>query len=361
MQSIIEKDNINTNRQFELDIARGLAVFFMVAIHTQDFFSNEIVRSSIFGSIVNFLGGPTAAPVFMFLLGVGIVYSKKSDAKTLLKRGILMLAAGYLLNILRGTIPSLIGYLVTKDNTLLSSSIIHIFEIDILQFAGLSLLFFAFVVKKKFNNISLIIIGFLLIGLNMIIINVNTDNIYLSAVIGLFWGSSELSYFPFLSWIIYPILGYVFGTMLIKCNNKKRLYSFLLLASMILLISIIVITYKLRIDIGFYDPYKYYHHSFFGNLIFVFFTTFWISILYFISKVFFGLLKTTISRWSKNVTSIYFIHWVIIGLLSLFIEQNSNGFLISISIFLTLMISSDLLSILYLKRIFKKKKEKVLL
>lgn len=225
----------------------------------------------------------------------------------------------------------------------------HIFEIDILQFAGLSLLFFAFIVKKKFSNIALIIIGFLLIGLNMLLLNVNTDNIYLSAVTGLFWGSSELSFFPFLGWIIYPIFGYIFGTILIKCNNKKLFYLFILLASMILLVLISIIIYNLRIDIGLYDQYNYYHQSFFGNLTFIFFTTFWISILYFISKLFFGFFKTTIERWSKNVTSIYFIHWVIIGFLTLFIELSSNGFLISISIFVALIISSDLLSILYLK------------
>lgn len=57
----------------ELDIARGLAVLFMIAVHITLVFSNDHVKSSLYGLTIEFLGGIPAAPVFMFVLGVGVL------------------------------------------------------------------------------------------------------------------------------------------------------------------------------------------------------------------------------------------------------------------------------------------------
>ena len=95
IDNFFDKQRVNTGRQNELDIARGLAVLFMIAVHVLRSFSKEIVIYSFGGTIVNALGGPPAAPVFMFIFGAGIVYSKKSDSKILLKRGLLIIIAVY--------------------------------------------------------------------------------------------------------------------------------------------------------------------------------------------------------------------------------------------------------------------------
>lgn len=90
------KQICNEGRQPELDIARGLAVIFMVLIHTVEYYWDW--DNEIFDKVANFLGSPPAAPVFMFLLGCGIIYSRRSTAQQVLKRGIKMLMLSYVFN-----------------------------------------------------------------------------------------------------------------------------------------------------------------------------------------------------------------------------------------------------------------------
>ena len=53
-----------------------------------------------FEYVVNcILGGPTAAPVFMFCMGIGIVYSRRSQPEIMIKRGISLMILGLLVNI----------------------------------------------------------------------------------------------------------------------------------------------------------------------------------------------------------------------------------------------------------------------
>jgi uncharacterized membrane protein len=93
------------NRLLSIDLARGLAVFFMIAVHTLEVFANQDVKNSIFGQIIEFFGGPPAAPVFMTLMGFSFIYSRKSELKPKLLRGFKIFLSGYILNIIRGILP----------------------------------------------------------------------------------------------------------------------------------------------------------------------------------------------------------------------------------------------------------------
>lgn len=97
----MERDN--TGREKELDIARGLAAVFMVLIHTAGFYWDG--QNAVFYNAVNFLGSPPCAPVFMFLLGAGVVYSRKSTAEKLLRRGLTLFGLSYVFNALAFALP----------------------------------------------------------------------------------------------------------------------------------------------------------------------------------------------------------------------------------------------------------------
>ena len=60
---VFSKDEVNTGRQVELDIAKGFAILFMIWVHTAETFSTGTGLD--YKIVENFLGGPFAAPVFM--------------------------------------------------------------------------------------------------------------------------------------------------------------------------------------------------------------------------------------------------------------------------------------------------------
>lgn len=80
MGKIFTNEKVNCGRQRELDVAKGLAVIFMVLVHVYEVYGGS-VEGTTFSHVVEFLGSPPAAPVFMFLLGVGVVYSRKNTPK----------------------------------------------------------------------------------------------------------------------------------------------------------------------------------------------------------------------------------------------------------------------------------------
>lgn len=88
-------------RQLELDIAKDFAVLCMIAVHVQSNLSQTKIIYSGFGGIVEFLGTLPAAPVFMFLLGMGAVYSRNNNLSKSIERGLKIFALGYILNFLR--------------------------------------------------------------------------------------------------------------------------------------------------------------------------------------------------------------------------------------------------------------------
>lgn len=329
---------INTGRQFELDIARGLAVVFMVLVHVQMTFANYTESDSTLANVIDFMGGIPAAPVFMFLMGVGFVYSRKTDYKKLLKRGLYIFLAGYMLNFLRDSLPELVDYFSKGRTHSLHAAIEGFIDIDILQFAGLSMIFFGSLKRIKATTTQIVIAGIVLSLLPFLLADVQVETYFGAASTGLLWGSSEYSEFPFLNWVFYPVAGYTFARWLIRCTNKPLFYSQLFLISSILIL--LLATMFLEIpgeDLGMGNEIAYYHHSFFANIIYTLFTLSWLSFLFGLTNLLPAKLLAPFKRWSRNVTKIYFIHWVLIGWLAWYVYPDTFGiagfWIISVCIF----------------------------
>lgn len=348
MPAILIKEPLNKGRQIELDIARGLSVLFMIAVHSLENFADEMAQESFLGQIIDFFGGVPSAPVFMFLLGVGVIYTSKSSPLLFVKRGLLLIGSGYVLNLLRGTLPNLFTYYVTAESDYLQIALTEFLAIDILQFAGLALITFGLV--KKFQPRWYLIVSsmFIIALLNFKLLTFTTPNLYFQAVIGLLWGSGELAYFPYLTWIIYPLAGYLFGAVLIRCADKTRFYATTLVVSTLLLIlfySVFVI--YLKQEIGLNNAYAYYHHNLFGNLVNLSFVTGWISLIFFASTSIPKALNKTVIRWSNNVTDIFNVHWILIGWLLLLTDSNSLELPYYLVLLVILTVSSDSLAANY--------------
>lgn len=348
-------EKINNKRQIELDLAKGLAVLFMIFIHSQLLFANENVIDSLFGEFNDFVGMVPSAPMFMFLLGVGINYTRKSDPKAFLKKGIMLILTGYLLNFLKGFLPNIIQGYTYSDSEYYYYGILGLVSIDILHFSGLAMIMFGLFKKYNLKISTIIILQVIISILNIYLLDVEVNNFALSSILGLLWGTEHFSYFPFLTWSFYPIAGYIFGSYLIRCTNKNKFYTICLISSLIVfLVGTYIFNVYFELANGMLSDDGYYHHIFTDNITFTALVILEISLLSFVVNILPDFVKKIIFRWSKNVTYIFFIHWIILSWLVLLIDENSLSMIPFVILLIFVILSSDYLSYMYDK--FKKSK-----
>ncbi len=322
-----------SGRHEELDFARGLAVLFMVAVHVLQLLTTEQVQSSGVGLVVEFLGGVPAAPVFMVVLGAGLVFSKRTDPRRLVVRGLLIFALGYLLNLLRGALPALLGALVLNEPVYYEWAVLELLSVDILQFAGLTLMFFSLVKKLQIGIWWLVAIGLVLGAGAYVLTPVDVPSIWLGGLTGLIWGSHEVSFFAFLNWIPYPIAGYCLGSALLRVKEKRTFYRYgVVIGATACVVFYVVLEPVLGLDIGFQDEYSYPHHLLHVSALYLSLVLFWLSLLAIMLERIPAAVRRVIGRWSRNVTPIYLIHWVILGWTAILLEGSLGqiGFVVAV-------------------------------
>lgn len=325
------------NRPLSIDLARGLAVFFMIAVHTLEVFANQEVKNSVFGQIISFLGGPPAAPIFMTLMGFSFIYSSKSELKPKLFRGFKIFLTGYLLNILRGVIPfSLASYLnmdIAKTFPLDKLNAFTIFTIiDILQFAGIALMIMAVIQAFKVNKLLILISAFLITMISPFLWEIRIDIPIIDQVLELFWGDQPIEFsfiankiaFPVFPWLTFPLLGMFLGETVKNSTDTNRIFNYFGLSGIFVLVIGVAISFT---------NYRYhfndYYHSRQGAMLFMCgFVMFWLYLTKLIfdnvpANSFFDLLFT----WSKGVTNIYLVQWIIIIWSIAFFGINSSSFI----------------------------------
>jgi hypothetical protein len=151
------------------------------------------------------------------------------------------------------------------------------------------------------------------------VLNIGLLNIHLSQqpwadIAGLLWGTNESSFFPYLTWILYPVSGYLFGNMLKHCKNKNIVYNyFILIGGSIWFIYYFIILEIFNIDVGVISEELYYHHTITGFVVIMAFNMFWIGIFYYIVKIMPQFIQKFLCTCSENVTQIYMSQWIIIG------------------------------------------------
>lgn len=331
-----------------IDLARGFAVLFMVMVHVLLELCKENVSQTHFGKVIEFLGGPPAAPVFMFLMGTSLILSQRFQLKNGVIRGLKILFLGYLLNFCRGTLPVLIGLklnILTIEEISPYTPASLFWLVDILQFAGLALIILSILRHLNLNRYVYLLIAGIIAVLSPMLWGKVPDFPLLEQIFTLMWGTGgETVAFPLFPWLFYPICGLVYGIFLKETDNRDK---FLKRSAFVGLIAVIVGSLVVLTN------YKFHIGDYWrtgpGGLL-------WISgfVLVFLwicsylvncfgsSKIF-----SILYFWSNKVIAFYFIHWILIGWLS-FIEIQTVGLAIVMIFFILVM--ADLLTRLWSKR-----------
>ncbi len=316
----------NPGRQVEIDIAKGIAIIGMIFVHSEEYFFNESIPWAV--QVIEFFGSPPAAPVFMMALGVGIVYSKNNSPKQLAKRGVTMLILSYVYNFLAYALPHLIVYFRDGDAEKIPTAIEEFANVDILQFASLAFLTFALIKKINLKTRPLIVCTLIVVVVGEWI----TDHVvfhegFIRYAFGLIFGTSEISYFPYCSWIIFPVTGYIFGQKLSECYSKKAFYKTLTKIFMPIYFVMLFNSLEVIIDFGqIKGDYQmsYYHMGIYGGICLASFALWWVAMCYFLSKKLPKWLVDYLKKLSTNITVIYVVQYAIIVYSYVFIAKEES-------------------------------------
>lgn len=318
-KGLFSKDECNVGRQHEADMARFICIVGMVFVHVFEYGLAAVDPSAAVssGELLDIIGGASGATLFMAIMGLGVAYSSASAPNKTLRRGLLLLLGGYALNFARATIWIIAEFVPSMLH--MPNLLITLFTGDIFQFAGLVLIFFALVKKLKLPDWAIFSIAVACLLVSYIVPETLTQgNMLLGVLVGLFFRQNEYCTFCFFEWLIYPVLGYLFGKLLRHCVNKTAFYGRLLVLSSLGIALYVGISVLLSFDI--YSMYSsdavYFLQMPEKVILNIMGLAFMISLRYFIEVGLHHILPKTrdfIRMVSADLPEIYVVHWLIVG------------------------------------------------
>ena len=225
MNSIFDKKTINTSRQSEFDYLKGFFLVFIFFVHAyQATGSNEdIVLKIVYGFAT--LSG---AAIFIFVMGMGTVYSRQSEPKTLTKNGIVMIAYQYLSNICylaALTLPYLFVRNGLDDKQIYHDLIIlYIQYINIFFITGIIYLALALAKKLKLSPVGYAVVGLLFAIAAPFIYGKPVDVPVIGYIVKIIIGEDYFVSFAAIYFLSYAFFGVSFGHLLQRVKDKKVFY-----------------------------------------------------------------------------------------------------------------------------------------
>jgi len=196
------------------DLARGLAILFMIWVHVLWHWGAPDTWVSPIGQAISLLGGPTAAPVFMFLMGASLAFSSRSGFASLARRGLFLVFLGYLLNVLRGVIPAILGVqtgFITAEQIAPFTPWWLLTTVDIHHMAGLSLIAIAALRVRSRPGWAWLALGGIIVLAAPWLRTIEFGTALLDAPLTPVLGSAPNVYYSLVPWLVYPLAGAVFG------------------------------------------------------------------------------------------------------------------------------------------------------
>jgi uncharacterized membrane protein len=296
------------------DLARGLAVLFMIGVHVLWHWGAPDTWTTPIGQVISFLGGPTAAPVFMFLMGASLAFSSRTSFRSLAVRGLWLLWLGYLLNVLRGVLPAYLGLttgVITADEIAPFTLPWLLTTVDVHHMAGLSLIALAALRLAGRPGwlwlavaAGVVIAGPFLRGLQF-------GTPLLDGPLTPVLGGAPNVYYAVIPWVAYPLTGAVFGSIVARAPDRTRVFrwgAFLGLALCAAGVALFVFSPP-TFDV---NTYWRMPPSFFVGILGVVLVWLWACDLA-VRHVRANRAFTFLYGWSASVIAIYFTHWLVVG------------------------------------------------
>ncbi len=313
LRSCFSAEKVNTGRQGELDIVKGLAIIFMIWCHV---YRELGADTTSFGGMMvdSILGGPFAAPMFMISMGVGICYSRKNTPEQFFKRGGLLLLLGYGLNVARFVIPQIVVSLILGSQVFTEELLSDFMQVDILQFAGCAFILIGLAKKFKFPGYILPTLAIFMSVAGVLLKDKGTGVLLADLILSLFWKTQSSAYFTLFHWFIFPVAGMFLGELLLRCKDKKKMYKCLI--PICLPIGLAAEGVALLFGISLLDTFtEYFYMTLIDAVFLICLFICWSGLHYLLHEKFSNVSILLMQRMSRDINSIFCIHWVILGIL----------------------------------------------
>ena len=209
------------------DLARGRAIVFMIGVHVLWHWGAPDTWTTPIGQVIRFLGGPTAAPVFMFLMGASLAFSSRTTFRSMAVRGLWLLWLGYLLNFMRGVIPAYLGLsvgIVTPEQIAPFTLPWLATTVDVHHMAGLSLIALGALRLAARPSWSWLGVAALVVLAGPFLRGLEFGTPVLDGPLTPVLGGAPNVYYAVVPWIAYPLVGAVFGTLVARATDRARLF-----------------------------------------------------------------------------------------------------------------------------------------
>lgn len=302
-----------------LDLARGLAVVFMVCQHAQIMFAADAGEGSTIGELFLLLGTAPAAPVFMVAMGFLFGCSTRTGRRRGVLRGVALFALGYLLNLLRFTAPMYVaeaaGSRADADavREVLGSPLQALLTVDILQLAGLSLIVIALIKPAVRDPRAVVAIALGVFAVAPLLWGIGGGQ-----ATAPLWGDGDTVAFPFLPWVGYPLLGLAYAQIVGRSRAAGRLMARTALVGLFVAVLGVALTllgpaWSVVFSVG-----DYFHSGLPIHLAVAGFVFLWLAGLWWIAeRVRDNAVFRYLTSLSRHLTPVYVIQWVVIGWLAI--------------------------------------------
>lgn len=342
----------NNRRILAIDFARGLSVLLVIVVHTLWIYGSIDTQSSTWlGNTIHFIGKGT--PMFLIVMGVSFTLSRNQSITLSIKRALYILAVGYMMNFLKFVAPTLAGIMpdafieaygwttpATVDNM-----IFMLLTGDILQLAGVSLLFMGIINALSKNKYVPLVLAFIIAVVTREVHGLQLGITGVDYLLDLLWGAEWNVYFAVFPWFSFILIGMFFGRWY-KENNHSERYLFTKMLPVGIVLMVVgggLCYYNFEYHFG-----DYFHLGPGGTIYLAGFNMVILRFAYLlVTKVAPNKIFDFLYYCSKRVTTIYMIQWVLIcwgmGILG-YQQFDVTGVLILILVFtsLTLLVQKGM-------------------
>ena len=247
----LENKRVNTGRQPEIDMAKGVGIISMILIHAFQECAPE--SEGILRTIPAVYNGLFGAGVFIVCTGIGMRYSRHQEPKDYAARGIALLTIAQLVNLLRNALPALAAFRLTGERVFIPL-MLDVFNSDILSFFGLSFLLMALLKRLKLRDGTILAIGLAMNLLTTLLASVmrSPEAYWPHRIQSLFFLTDD-ALFPLGIHFVMVAFGYLIGGIYPYIADKDRMANRVLLSC--IPISVIYITLRMNVPFPLMPPY----------------------------------------------------------------------------------------------------------